>query len=789
MEFRAQLPAGGQGLWPALWLYPPNQWPPEIDVLEAVNDMSQIYMTYHWGAKADPQQDYSMALIANPSAWHVYAMEWQSGVVRWYIDGVLVKTYSGSTVTTIPMQLYLNVALGGDWPGGVADSTPLPQTMNVDYVRVYAANGTAPPLDLTAPSVSVSGPAGGSTVSGTVTVSANASDNVGVASVQFFLDGSALGAADTSAPYGVSWNTAGAPNGLHLLTALARDAAGNATTSSALTVTVNNAVLDTTAPSVSLSNPAGGSTVSGTVTVSASASDGVGVANVQFLLDGAAIGSPDTSAPYSTTWNTTAVANGSHTLRAVAVDAAGNSATSTGVTVTVNNTSPDTTAPSVSISSPGGGSAVSGSVTVSATASDNVGVTSVQFLLDGAALGAPDTTSPFSVSWTTSSVANGVHALTAVARDAAGNSKTSAAISVTVNNGSSDTTPPAVTVTAPTGGATVTGTITVAATATDNVGVVGVQFAVDGVPMGSEDTSAPYRISWITDGLPPGDHLVTATARDAAGNRQTSAGVTVSVPGARAASVDGDLNGDAVPDLIFEHASGQLYTWFMRDAAMVGGGPLTPAATNPIWQIVGLGDFDGDGKSDLVFQNSSNGQVYVWLMNNSVFVSAIAMSGDTSWRVATTGDFNGDGKPDLLWQDPATGSLSVWFMDGQSMTSSTTVAAQVDPSWRVAGSADLNNDGKTDLIWQNRNTGELVYSLMNGITATTIAHFTPAATNVLWEVRAVGDFDGDGMVDLVFQHATTGQLYIWHLSGTTMVSGSFLTPGQVDPAWRVMGGR
>jgi chitinase len=94
---------------------------------------------------------------------------------------------------------------------------------------------------------------------------------------------------------------------------------------------------DTTPPTVALSSPAAGATVSGTVTVSATASDAGGVASVTLLVDGAAVGAPDTAAPYSFSWNTTGVANGGHTLAARAVDAAGNSATSASRSVTVSN--------------------------------------------------------------------------------------------------------------------------------------------------------------------------------------------------------------------------------------------------------------------------------------------------------------------------------------------------------------------------------------------------------------------------------------------------------------------
>src|SRR5262249_25439186 len=94
--------------------------------------------------------------------------------------------------------------------------------------------------DTTAPTVSLTSPTAGATVSGTITVSANASDNVGVVGVQFKLDGANLGAEDTASPYTVSWNTTGVANGSHTLTAVARDAAGNVTTAAAVPVTVNN---------------------------------------------------------------------------------------------------------------------------------------------------------------------------------------------------------------------------------------------------------------------------------------------------------------------------------------------------------------------------------------------------------------------------------------------------------------------------------------------------------------------------------------------------------------------
>ncbi len=186
---------------------------------------------------------------------------------------------------------------------------------------------------------------------------------------------------------------------------------------------------DTTPPIVSITAPLNGATVSGTTSVTASASDNVGVSKVEFYLDGA-LQSTDTTSPYSWSWNTTTTTNGTHGLTAIAYDAAGNSGNSAAVSTTVTN---DVTAPTTSITAPANGAVVSGAVSVTASASDNIAVTRVEFYLDGL-LNSTDTTSPYAWSWDTTASSNASHSLTSKAYDAAGNAGTSAAVSVTVNN-------------------------------------------------------------------------------------------------------------------------------------------------------------------------------------------------------------------------------------------------------------------------------------------------------------------------------------------------------------------
>jgi subtilisin family serine protease len=241
--------------------------------------------------------------------------------------------------------------------------------------------------DSTAPTVAFVTPASGA-VSHTISVSATATDNIAVAGVAFLVDNQPVGGELTSPPYNVSWNTATVANGSHVLTAVARDAAGNKSTATR-SVTVTN---DVTAPTVAVTNL--GESVSGGITIAASATDDVGVAGVQFTVDGAPLGPEVTTAPFVVTWDTSVAANGLHVLTATARDAA-HATTSSEISVTVANdvnvtVSNDTVAPTVALTTESG--ALAGSVTVTAPASDDVGVVGVQFLLDGEPVGAEDTT-------------------------------------------------------------------------------------------------------------------------------------------------------------------------------------------------------------------------------------------------------------------------------------------------------------------------------------------------------------------------------------------------------------
>ena len=438
------------------------------------------------------------------------ASDTQSGIasVQFLLDGQPLATvtaapytFSWDTTSVSPIQHTLT-AIATDGAGKTATSAPVTVTV----------------LD-TLPTVSLASP--GSSVSGTQILTANASDTQsGIASVQFLLDGQPL-ATVTAAPYTFSWDTTSVSPIQHTLTAIATDGAGNTATSAPVTVTV----LDTP-PTVSLASlPA---SVSGTQILTANASDTQsGIASVQFLLDGQPLATV-TAAPYTFSWDTTSVSTIQHTLTAIATDGAGNTATSATVTVTVLDTPPTVSLASLP-------SSVSGTQILTANASDTQsGIASVQFLLDGQPL-ATVTAAPYTFSWNTTSVSPIQHTLTAIATDGAGNTATSAPVTVTVLD-----TPPTVSLASLP--SSVSGTQILTANASDTQsGIASVQFLLDGQPLATV-TAAPYTFSWNTTSVSTIQHTLTAIATDGAGNTATSAPVTVTVVAATAApSVTGSL--------------------------------------------------------------------------------------------------------------------------------------------------------------------------------------------------------------------------------------------------------
>jgi len=124
---------------------------------------------------------------------------------------------------------------------------------------------------------------------------------------------------------------------------------------------------------------------------------------------------------------------------------------------------------------------------------------------------------------------------------------------------------------------------------------------------------------------------------------------------------------DAQTNLLWQHSDGRLALWTMEGTNSLSSDPLG-LLPDPLWQISAVADFNGDNQRDLVFQHQGDGRLAVWLMDGRTQVAGLALSpsrvSDLNWKVRGAGDFNGDSRPDLIWQNEATGQISAWLMDG-----------------------------------------------------------------------------------------------------------------------------
>ncbi len=337
------------------------------------------------------------------------------------------------TPTPTPAPVVSNIGTGGGGGGagggGGNPSSPSTPAPSAPPPSTPAAPPSVPsnPSDTSPPSV----PSGltATAVSATqINLSWTAStDNVGVVGYKVFQNG--MQVTTTTA---TSYQSTGlAPSTPYSYVVSAFDAAGNVSAQSLVAGATTLASPDVTPPTISLTNPANNATVSSTITLAADASDNVGVTSVQFTLDGVNLGAPVTASLYQAFWNTLSASIGTHTLGAIAKDAAGNTGTAGNITVTVVRTPTDTTPPTIFITSPVTSSTVSAPLTVNVTASDNVGVARVELYVDGN-LRSTATGTPYAFPLATTTLTLGTHILTGKAYDAAGNFGATSAVVITV---------------------------------------------------------------------------------------------------------------------------------------------------------------------------------------------------------------------------------------------------------------------------------------------------------------------------------------------------------------------
>jgi len=239
------------------------------------------------------------------------------------------------------------------------------------------------------------------------------------------------------------------------------------------------------------------------------------------------------------------------------------------------------------------------------------------------------------------------------------------------------------------------------------------------------------------------------------------------------------------------------------------------------WGIVGAGDFKFRGGlrpisgADILWRNSSDQQTQIWTMDGHRITSRgpimsedsrVAMTVGPPWEIIGLGDFNRNGSTDILFRNNDDNQTQLWFMDGSRISARHPLLAEdgrtpmtIGPPWKVIGVGDFNRDGGADILFRNNDDNQTQVWLMDGHRVSRRGPLlaedgrTPMTIGPPWEVVGVGNFNRDGGADVLFRNNDDNQTQVWFMDGhrvsgrRSLLAEDGRTPMTLGPPWRCVG--
>jgi hypothetical protein len=246
-----------------------------------------------------------------------------------------------------------------------------------------------------------------------------------------------------------------------------------------------------------------------------------------------------------------------------------------------------------------------------------------------------------------------------------------------------------------------------------------------------------------------------------------------------------DFDGDGKQDLLWRNTStGQVGVWLMNGSTAKTKAAIgSPALT---WKIVNTGDFDGNGKSDILWQLANTNEYGVWYMNGTqVAGTQIFTLPSDAGQICGVADFDGDGLADLVTFNSSAGAVYFWKNTGSlQFVQQTSYAVSANSGWLPVGAAHLNGASASPaLIWRNALTGNIQAWFMSAFQQSSVASFANPGNNFV--LSGFGDFSGDGKADLLLFSKTSGTVGYWQSNGAqqpTLINLSQVSGGWVPVA-------
>ncbi|MBI5790411.1 MAG: DUF4347 domain-containing protein [Rhodocyclales bacterium] len=243
-----------------------------------------------------------------------------------------------------------------------------------------------------------------------------------------------------------------------------------------------------------------------------------------------------------------------------------------------------------------------------------------------------------------------------------------------------------------------------------------------------------------------------------------------------------DFNGDGKSDVLLQNTgTGVIFQHQLNGTTVTGGGSVAGPGTD--WKVVGSGDYNGDGKSDVLMRSDSLGLIWQYQLNGTAITGGgSVVNPGVDWKVVGDGDYNGDGKDDILLRSDSTGLIWQFQLNGTAVIGGGSVAGP-GTDWKVAGSGDYNGDGKSDLLLRSDSTGLIWEYQLNGNAI--IGGGSVIAPGTDWKVAGNGDYNGDGKSDILLRSNSTGLIWEYQLNGNAVIGGGSVAGPGTD--WKVVG--
>jgi kumamolisin len=245
-------------------------------------------------------------------------------------------------------------------------------------------------------------------------------------------------------------------------------------------------------------------------------------------------------------------------------------------------------------------------------------------------------------------------------------------------------------------------------------------------------------------------------------------------------SYSGDFNGDGKQDILWRNTqTGEVDIWFMSGASVVSQAYVGTVGLE--WKIAGIADFNGDGVNDIVWQNTVNGGFGIWVMHGSTYMGYGFASQGNQWSIAGVADLDHTGFADILWRNIESGDLLVW-KSSPGLNFSSSFIGTASLNWRLAGAADLFGNGQKALLWRNLTSGEVVaWQLSNNSVG---AQSSLGVVPLDWTIAGTGNFNGDGHQDILWYSHSNGSVVAWMMNGFA-ASPTWISQGSMSQDWQI----